>query len=70
MRHVIFGSANSLDNYLARPDHSVDWLQWSDEVADAMTEFWPRIDAVLMGRKTYEATAALGQAPETPGVTR
>jgi len=26
MRTVIFGGANSLDNYFARPDGSVNWL--------------------------------------------
>ncbi len=32
MRKVVFGGANSLDNYFARKDDSVDWLMWSDEV--------------------------------------
>ncbi len=32
MRKVIFGGANSLDNFFARKDDSVDWLMWSDEV--------------------------------------
>jgi hypothetical protein len=26
MRKVVFGGANSLDNYFARKDDSVDWL--------------------------------------------
>ena len=29
MRKVVFGGANSLDNYFARKDHSTDWLKWS-----------------------------------------
>ena len=28
MRKVTFGGANSLDNYIARPDGTVDWLKW------------------------------------------
>ncbi len=68
MRKVIFGSANSLDNYLARPDHSVDWLLWGDEVAALMAEFWTNIDTVLMGRKTYEVAAQSGQTGGYPGV--
>lgn len=28
MRKVTFGVANSLDNFIARPDHGVDWLLW------------------------------------------
>jgi dihydrofolate reductase len=54
MRKVTFGGANSLDNFLARPDHEVDWLLWSDEAAAVMRDYWKTIDTVLMGRKTYE----------------
>ena len=34
MRKVVFGGANSLDNYFARKDHSTDWLRWSNEAAE------------------------------------
>jgi dihydrofolate reductase len=54
MRKVTFGGATSLDNYLARPDHAVDWLLWCDEAAAVMTAYWKTIDTILMGRKTYE----------------
>jgi dihydrofolate reductase len=60
MRKVTFGGANSLDNYFARKDDSVDWLQWTDEVADIMAEFWKTIDTVLMGRRTYEVALRMG----------
>jgi hypothetical protein len=40
VRKVTFGGANSLDNYLARPDHAVDWLLWGDEVAAVVADFW------------------------------
>ena len=56
MRKVIFGGANSLDNYFARADHSVDWLMWSDEAAEIMKDMWPRFDVMLMGRKTWDAS--------------
>jgi dihydrofolate reductase len=68
MRQIIFGGASSLDNFLARTNHAVDWLLWSDEVAEYMAAFWPRVDAVLMGRKTYEVAAAAGQGAGYPGV--
>lgn len=55
MRKVTFGGANSLDNYIARKDHAVDWLMWSDEAADVMKDYWATIDTIVMGRKTYEA---------------
>ena len=60
MRKITFGGANSLDNYLARPDHAVDWLMWGDEVAAVMAEYWKTIDTVLMGRKTYEVALRSG----------
>lgn len=60
MRKVTFGVANSLDNYIARPDHSIDWLLWNDEVASLIKTFWKTIDTVVMGRKTYEVAAKSG----------
>ena len=69
MRKITFGGANSLDNYLARPDHAVDWLLWGDEAAAVMADFWKTIDTVLMGRKTYEVALRSGQGGGYPGVT-
>ena len=60
MRKVTFGGANSLDNYLARKDHAVDWLLWSDEAATFMADYWKTIDTILMGRKTYEVALSRG----------
>ncbi|HKO63302.1 MAG TPA: dihydrofolate reductase family protein [Pyrinomonadaceae bacterium] len=60
MRSVVFGGANSLDNYFARKDHSVDWLIWSDESTEFMTEYWKRFDTIIMGRKTYEVALRSG----------
>jgi dihydrofolate reductase len=68
VRKVTFGGANSLDNYLARPDHAVDWLLWGDEVAAVMAAYWKTIDTVLMGRKTYEVAARSGQGGGYPKV--
>ena len=69
MRKVTFGGANSLDNYLARPDHAVDWLLWGPEAAEVMADFWKTIDTVVMGRKTYEVALRSGQAGGAyPGV--
>src|SRR5271157_4552876 len=61
MRKVTFGGANSLDNYLARPDHAVDWLLWGKEAAAVMADYWKTIDTVLMGRKTYEVAVRSGK---------
>ena len=54
-RKVTFGGACSLDGYFARKDDSVDWLMWSDEAAEVMSDYWKTIDTIVMGRKTYEA---------------
>jgi len=54
MRKVTFGGANSLDNFIARPDGAVDWLLWDDEVNEVMSEYWPKIDTIVMGRKTWD----------------
>ncbi len=62
MRKVIFGGANSLDNYIARPDGSVDWLLWSDEAMELMKDLWPRFDTMIMGRKTFDV--AMLNAPK------
>jgi dihydrofolate reductase len=61
VRKVTFGGANSLDNFIARPDHSVDWLLWGKEAAAIMTDYWNTIDTVLMGRKTYEVALRSGK---------
>jgi dihydrofolate reductase len=53
-RKVTFGVANSLDNYIARKDHAVDWLLWGKEANAVTAAFWKTIDTVVMGRKTYE----------------
>jgi len=60
MRKVTFGVANSLDNYIARKDHAVDWLLWGEEAASVTAKFWKTIDTVVMGRKTYEVALKNG----------
>ena len=69
MRKVIFSLANSLDNYIARKDGAIDWILSGEEAASAMTEFWKTIDAVVIGRKTYEPVLKSGTPfPTFPGV--
>ena len=56
MRQVKYFVANSLDNYIARPDGAVEWL-FNDGTDYGMVEFFRSIDAVLLGRKTFEFAA-------------
>lgn len=53
MRKVKYFIANSLDNYIARPNGAVEWL-FNDGTDYGMAEFFRSIDAVLLGRKTYD----------------
>ena len=61
MRKVIFGGANSLDNYIAREDGAYDWIMFGDETMELMKDMWPRFDCMVMGRKTYDVAAASGE---------
>ena len=63
MRKVIFGGANSLDNFIARPDGAVDWLLWSDEVMELIKDYWAGFDTIVMGRKTYTVATASSTTP-------
>ena len=60
MRKVTFGGANSLDNFFARKDDSVDWLLYCKEVQQIMKDYWKNIDTVVMGRRTYEVALKMG----------
>ena len=61
MRKVTLGLANSLDNYIARKDGGSDWLRWTNEVAEISAKFMKTVDAILIGRKTYEVLLGFGQ---------
>ena len=70
MRKTIFGCACSLDLYIARENHAVDWILWCDEASKMMADYWKTIDTVVMGRKTYEATLTMdGGDVEVPTTT-
>lgn len=62
MRKVTLGLANSLDNYIARKDGGYDWLHWNNEVAEISAKFMKTVDAMLIGRKTYEVMLASKQS--------
>ena len=66
MRKITFGVANSLDNFIARENGAVDWLMWSDEVMEIMSDFWKKIDTILMGRKTYTVGLELSKGKKNP----
>ena len=69
MRKVTFGCANSLDNYIAREDGSYDWLMHGEEANQIMKDFWPRIDTMIMGRKTYDIAQKYAPKSKKPHST-
>ena len=68
MRTVTYGAACSLDGFIAPADGSLDWLTFSRDVQDVMAKYWPTIDAMVMGRKTWEVATAMAPAGEQPSM--
>lgn len=54
-RKIIVYVATSADGYIARPDGDVEWLnRRPDDIDYGMKAFYPTIDTILWGRKTYD----------------
>ena len=62
MRTITYGVAVTLDGFLAGAHGAIDWLHFSKDVQQVMADYWKRIDAILMGRKTYDFAAAQNSA--------
>ena len=64
MRRVVLSVAMSLDGYIADPQGGYDWIVMDPEIDfDAM---FKRYDAVLMGRKSYDAAKQSGYGMPKP----
>ena len=66
---LIYHVTSSLDGYIARPDGRIDWfdsLRQADEEY-AFQYFYSGINALLMGRGTYEALLKRGGPWPYPG---
>lgn len=54
-RKMIVYIATSADGYIARPDGDVEWLNRRPRTVDyGLRDFYPTIDTILLGRKTYD----------------
>jgi dihydrofolate reductase len=54
-RRIIVYVATSADGFIARPDGDVEWLNRRPDTIDyGMGKFYPTIDTILWGRKTYD----------------
>jgi dihydrofolate reductase len=62
MRTVTYGGAVSLDGYLAGAGGAIDWLHFSRDVQEVTAGYWKNVDAILMGRKTYDVARAQGHS--------
>ncbi len=60
MRTVTYGGACSLDGFFTARDGALDWLHFSTDVQQFMTDFWKDIDTLLFGRKTWETMGGQG----------
>ena len=54
-RKIVVYIATSADGFIARPDGDLEWLNRRPRTIDyGMREFYPSIDTILWGRKTYD----------------
>ncbi|GAA5216475.1 dihydrofolate reductase family protein [Corallincola platygyrae] len=65
MTNIVY-IAQSLDGYIAGPNGELDWLEQIDNPTHddfGFTEFMSQVDALIMGRNTYEKVLSFGQWP-------
>lgn len=63
--------ATSLDGYIATEDGGIEWLSEIPNPTDSdygFNDFIQRVDAIVMGRKTFEQVLSFGQWPYTKKV--
>ena len=61
MRKIILYIASNLDGYVARENGGIDWFPQID--ASGYDEFYKTIDAVIMGKITYDQVLTFGEYP-------
>src|SRR6186713_3007690 len=57
MRKVVLGLAVSLDGFIEGPNGEYDWCFTDQDYG--MSEFFKRIDATFIGRRTYEMSLGM-----------
>ncbi|MCI0563991.1 MAG: dihydrofolate reductase family protein [Nitrososphaera sp.] len=65
MVNIILYIATSLDGYIARKDGSIDWLSMveTNDTDYGYADFYRSVDALVMGRRTYEQALGFGEWP-------
>lgn len=51
----------SVDGFLARPDHALDFLDAGGQEPHGFEEFYGSVDVVVIGRKTFEVVLSFGK---------
>ena len=65
MKKLILYIAESLDGFIAGPNHEMDWLFVDQDYG--FNDFLAQIDTVLIGRKTYDFMKTAGEADGIKG---
>jgi dihydrofolate reductase len=65
MTEIIYYVAASVDGYIATPDGGVGWLAPFEGPAEdyGYAAFYASVDALLLGRRTYEQVLTFGEWP-------
>jgi dihydrofolate reductase len=65
MSEIIYYLAASLDGFIATPDGGVEWLAEFEAPGKdfGYSDFYQSIDALFMGRRTYEQVLSFGEWP-------
>lgn len=53
----------SVDGFLARPNHALDFLDAGGQEPHGFEEFYSNIDVIVIGRKTFEVVLTFGGWP-------
>ncbi|HBB32612.1 MAG TPA: dihydrofolate reductase [Cyanobacteria bacterium UBA8803] len=63
MVDIIYYLATSLDGYIATQDDGIEWLPPIEKEGEdyGYSEFYNSVDAIIMGRRTYEKSLELGE---------
>jgi dihydrofolate reductase len=51
----------SVDGFLARPNHALDFLDSGEQEPHGFEEFYAGVDVVVIGRKTFEVVLTFGK---------
>ncbi len=63
MGAIAYYVAASLDGYIADADGGVDWLPQGDSEDYGYAEFYAGVEALVMGRRTYDQVLGFGEWP-------